>query len=91
MVSYFHWQQRVWITSKSLGWVVSIPDTCNQRLLKDNSTRDAHPTYLQKPEGHCTQEVQVLSWAVHKHAISQAIHHERANLRAARQYDLVPR
>ena len=47
--------------------------------------------HLQEAEGGGAQEVQVLTGALQRHAVAQAVHQQRAHLRAGRQYDLVAR
>ena len=47
-------------------------------------------TCLEQAKGHGAEEFEVLGWALDSDAIAQAIHKQRANLRAGREDELIP-
>ncbi len=65
--------------------------THQQRSSRSTQSALEHQkTCLKQTKGHGAEEFEVLGWALDSDAIAQAIHKQRANLRAGREDELIP-
>ncbi len=59
--------------------------------VQDSKVCQGGRSCLKKPKRHQPKCLQVLSWALNEHTITEPIHEERSDLSPRRKYLLIPR